>query len=105
MLLQKVILNFFEQALLRGKVVDGQRLRQLLQQFVGEFAAGGDTIEARLAVLERWWDLLVTEDEWQLLAVEFAVQTRHNPKIQEQLVQRMYRTMVLGEAVHGTAPQ
>ena len=24
---------------------------------------------------------------------------------QEQLVQRMYRTMVLGEAVHGTAPQ
>jgi AcrR family transcriptional regulator len=41
----------------------------LLQRFVGEFAAGGDTIE-------------------QLLALEFAVQTRHNPKVQAQLVER-----------------
>jgi AcrR family transcriptional regulator len=60
----------------------------LLQQFVADFAAGGDTIEARLAVLERWWDLLLADDSWQLLAVEFAVQTRHNPNVQEQLVQR-----------------
>src|SRR5205085_3852275 len=59
-----------------------------LQRFVADFAAGGTTIEDRLAVLERWFEILLTEEEWQLLAVEFAVQTRHNPKIQEQLAQR-----------------
>ena len=59
-----------------------------LQSFVADFAAGGTTIEDRLAVLDRWFDVLLTEEEWQLLAVEFAVQTRHNPKIQEQLAQR-----------------
>jgi AcrR family transcriptional regulator len=60
----------------------------LLQKFVGEFAAGGDTIEDRLAVLERWWEVLLADEEWQLLALEFAVQTRHNKKIQAQLVER-----------------
>ena len=59
-----------------------------LQRFVSDFAAGGTTIEDRLAVLERWFEILLTEEEWQLLAVEFAVQTRHNRKIQEQLAQR-----------------
>ena len=59
-----------------------------LQRFVGEFAAGGDTIEDRLAVLERWSDILLAEDEWQVLAVEFAVQTRRNRKIQQQLAER-----------------
>jgi AcrR family transcriptional regulator len=59
-----------------------------LQSFVADFAAGGTTIEDRLAVLERWFEILLTEEEWQLLAVEFAVQTRHNRKIQEQLAQR-----------------
>jgi AcrR family transcriptional regulator len=67
-----------------------------LQTFVADFAAGGDTIEDRLAVLERWWDILLADDDWQLLAMEFAVQTRRNPKIQEQLAQRekMVRTAV-----------
>jgi AcrR family transcriptional regulator len=59
-----------------------------LQNFVVDFAAGGTTIEDRLVVLERWFEILLSEEEWQLLAVEFAVQTRHNPKIQEQLAQR-----------------
>ena len=59
-----------------------------LQKFVGEFAAGGDTIEDRLAVLERWWEVLLAEDEYQLLAMEFAVQTRRNPKIMAQLAER-----------------
>jgi hypothetical protein len=53
-----------------------------------DFAAGGKTIEDRLAVLERWWDILLADEDWQLLAVEFAVQTRRNQKIQEQLAQR-----------------
>ncbi|MGH9037351.1 MAG: TetR/AcrR family transcriptional regulator [Acidimicrobiia bacterium] len=67
-----------------------------LQRFMADFAAGGDTIEDRLAVLEQWWDILLADEEWQLLAVEFAVQTRRNPKIQEQLVarERMVRTAV-----------
>ncbi|HVW33975.1 MAG TPA: TetR/AcrR family transcriptional regulator [Acidimicrobiia bacterium] len=67
-----------------------------LQDFVADFASGGTTIEDRLSVLERWFEVLLTEEEWQLLAVEFAVQTRHNPKIQEQLAQRerMMRTAV-----------
>jgi AcrR family transcriptional regulator len=60
----------------------------LLQRFLGEFAAGGDTIEQRLAVLEQWWDVFVADEAWQLLALEFAVQTRHNPKVQAQLVER-----------------
>jgi AcrR family transcriptional regulator len=59
-----------------------------LQKFVAEFAAGGDTIEDRLAVLERWWEVLLAEDEYQLLAMEFAVQTRRNPKIMAQLAER-----------------
>jgi AcrR family transcriptional regulator len=59
-----------------------------LQSFVGEFAAGGDTIEDRLAVLERWLERLLAEDDWQVLAVEFAVHTRRNPKIQQQLAER-----------------
>ena len=59
-----------------------------LQKFVGEFAGGGDTIEDRLAVLERWWEVLLAEDEFQLLAMEFAVQTRRNPKIMAQLAER-----------------
>jgi AcrR family transcriptional regulator len=59
-----------------------------LQTFVVDFAAGGKTIEDRLAVLERWWDILLADEDWQLLAVEFAVQTRRNQKIQEQLAQR-----------------
>ena len=60
----------------------------LLQTFVGEFAAGGDTIEDRLAVLEQWLETLLADDDWQVFAVEFAVHTRRNPKIQEQLAQR-----------------
>jgi AcrR family transcriptional regulator len=59
-----------------------------LQKFVAEFAVGGDTIEDRLAVLERWWEVLLSEDEYQLLAMEFAVQTRRNPKIMAQLAER-----------------
>ncbi|MGH9008225.1 MAG: TetR/AcrR family transcriptional regulator [Acidimicrobiia bacterium] len=59
-----------------------------LQRFVGEFAAGGDTIEDRLAVLEQWLEMLLAEDDWQVLAVEFAVHTRRNPKIQQQLAER-----------------
>jgi hypothetical protein len=59
-----------------------------LQKFIGEFAAGGDTIEDRLAVLERWLEMLLSEDDWQVLAVEFAVHTRRNPKIQQQLAER-----------------
>jgi AcrR family transcriptional regulator len=59
-----------------------------LQAFVGEFAAGGDTIEDRLAVLERWLEMLLSEDDWQVLAVEFAVHTRRNPTIQQQLAER-----------------
>jgi AcrR family transcriptional regulator len=67
-----------------------------LQNFVADFAAGGSTIENRLAVLERWFDVLMGEDEWQVLAMEFAVQTRRNPKIQQQLAERekMVRTAV-----------
>jgi hypothetical protein len=63
---------------------------------VAEFAAGGETIDDRLAVLERWWDVLLADDEWQLLALEFAVQTRRNRKIQAQLAERekMVRTAV-----------
>jgi AcrR family transcriptional regulator len=59
-----------------------------LQKFVGEFAAGGETIEDRLGVLERWLEMLLAEDDWQVLAVEFAVHTRRNPKIQQQLAER-----------------
>jgi len=59
-----------------------------LQKFVAEFAAGGDTIEDRLAVLEHWLEMLLAEDDWQVLAVEFAVHTRRNPKIQQQLAER-----------------
>lgn len=67
-----------------------------LQRFLADFAAGGETIDDRLAVLEHWWDILLADEEWQLLAVEFAVQTRRNPRIQEQLVarERMVRTAV-----------
>jgi AcrR family transcriptional regulator len=67
-----------------------------LQKFVTDFAAGGDTIDDRLVVLERWLEILLADDEWQILALEFAVATRHNPKIQEQLAQRerMVRTAV-----------
>ena len=60
----------------------------LLQKFVGEFAAGGDTIEDRLAVLERWLETLLADDDWQVFAVEFAVHTRRNPKIQQQVAER-----------------
>jgi AcrR family transcriptional regulator len=67
-----------------------------LQKFVTEFAAGGETIEERLGVLERWLEVALADEKWQLLALEFAVQTRHNQKIQEQLAQRerMMRTAV-----------
>jgi AcrR family transcriptional regulator len=67
-----------------------------LQKFMADFTAGGDTIDDRMAVLERWWDILLADEEWQLLAVEFAVQTRRNPEIQEQIVarERMVRTAV-----------
>jgi AcrR family transcriptional regulator len=60
----------------------------LLQTFVGEFAAGGDTIEDRLGVLERWLETLLSDDDWQVFAVEFAVHTRRNPEIQQQLAER-----------------
>ena len=59
-----------------------------LQTFVTDFAAGGATIDDRLAVLERWLEKLLADDAWQLLALEFAVQTRRNPKIQAQLAER-----------------
>ena len=59
-----------------------------LQNFVAEFAAGGETIEDRLGVLEKWLESLLADDAWQLLALEFAVQTRRNPKIQQQLAER-----------------
>ncbi|HEV8627397.1 MAG TPA: TetR/AcrR family transcriptional regulator [Acidimicrobiia bacterium] len=67
-----------------------------LQKFVTEFAAGGETIEERLGVLERWLEVALADEKWQLLALEFATQTRHNQKIQEQLAQRerMMRTAV-----------
>jgi AcrR family transcriptional regulator len=67
-----------------------------LQTFVTDFAAGGETIDDRLGVLERWLERLVADEAWQLLALEFAVQTRHNRKVQEQLAERerMVRTAV-----------
>ena len=67
-----------------------------LQRFVADFAAGGATIDDRLGVLERWLDVVLADDDWQLLALEFAVQTRRNQKIQEQLAARekMMRTAV-----------
>lgn len=67
-----------------------------LQRFVADFAAGGATIDDRLGVLERWLDFVLADDDWQLLALEFAVQTRRNQKIQEQLAARekMMRTAV-----------
>jgi AcrR family transcriptional regulator len=68
-------------------VLENQFFAQL-QTFVGDFAAGGDTIEDRLGVLERWLDKLFADEQWQLLALEFAVQTRRNPKIQAQLAER-----------------
>ena len=68
----------------------------LLQTFLGEFAAGGETIEDRLTVLERWLETLLADDDWQVLAVEFAVHTRRNPEIQQQLAarERMVRAAV-----------
>lgn len=68
-------------------VLENQFFAQL-QTFVGDFAAGGDTIEDRLGVLERWLDKLFADEQWQLLALEFAVQTRRNQKIQAQLAER-----------------
>src|SRR5579884_2683375 len=69
-------------------VLENQFFSQL-QTFVADFAAaGGDTIEDRLGVLERWLDKLFADEQWQLLALEFAVQTRRNPKIQAQLAER-----------------
>jgi len=69
-------------------VLENQFFSQL-QTFVADFAAaGGETIDARLGVLERWLDKLFADEQWQLLALEFAVQTRRNPKIQAQLAQR-----------------
>jgi AcrR family transcriptional regulator len=67
-----------------------------LQKFITEFATGGESIEDRLAVLARWLEVALADEKWQLLALEFAVQTRHNQKIQEQLAQReaMMRTAV-----------
>ena len=67
-----------------------------LQKFVTDFAAGGESIDDRLGVLERWLEQLVADEAWQLLALEFAVQTRHNRKVQEQLAERerMVRTAV-----------
>ena len=67
-----------------------------LQKFVTDFAAGGETIEERLGVLERWLEVALADEKWQLLALEFATQTRRNQKIQEQLAQRerMMRTAV-----------
>jgi AcrR family transcriptional regulator len=67
-----------------------------LQKFVGEFAAGGDTIEDRLVVLEQWLETLLADDDWQVLAVEFAVHARRNPKIMQQVAEqeRMVRTAV-----------
>lgn len=58
------------------------------QAFLVDFAAGGTTIDERLAVLERWWDILLAEEEWQVLAIEFAVQVRHNERIQQNVAQR-----------------
>jgi AcrR family transcriptional regulator len=68
----------------------------LLQKFVGEFAAGGDTIEDRLVVLEQWLETLLADDDWQVLAVEFAVHARRNPQIMQQVAaqERMMRTAV-----------
>ena len=68
----------------------------LLQTFVGEFAAGGDTIEDRLVVLEQWLETLLADDDWQVLAVEFAVHARRNPEIMQQVAEqeRMMRTAV-----------
>src|SRR5947208_5485865 len=59
-----------------------------LQKFVTEFAAGGETIEERLGVLERWLEVAMADEKWQLLALEFAVHTRHNHRIQVQMAQR-----------------
>jgi AcrR family transcriptional regulator len=72
------------------------RFFSLLQNFVGEFAAGGDTIEDRLVVLEQWLEMLLSDDDWQVLAVEFAVHARRNPKIMQQVAQqeRMMRMAV-----------
>jgi AcrR family transcriptional regulator len=68
-------------------VLENQFFAQL-QTFVADFAAGGETIEDRLGVLERWLDKLFADEQWQLLALEFAVQTRRNQKIQAQLAHR-----------------
>jgi AcrR family transcriptional regulator len=69
-----------------------------LEVFIGEFMGGGGTIDDRLAVIERWWDLILADEAWQLLAIEFAAQARHNPAVQHRLAQhqRLVRAAVTG---------
>lgn len=58
------------------------------QTFATELAAAEHTVEARKAVLERWWEKVVGEQKWRLLAVEFSAFARKNRRLQGQLAER-----------------
>ncbi|MGH9188220.1 MAG: TetR/AcrR family transcriptional regulator, partial [Acidimicrobiales bacterium] len=79
-------------AVLEGRVLGlADRLRE-------DFAAAEPTVDARLAVLERWWETLLGDEEWAQLGAEFVLATRGTPAIRRQIAERLQvaRTLVVG---------
>lgn len=46
------------------------------------------TVDARLDTFERWWEKVVAERDWRLLAVEFALLARRNRSLRRDLARR-----------------
>ena len=61
---------------------------QLMMEFTLEFSAAPPDIDARVAVVERWWTKIMEETGWRLLMLEFAFNARDSERLQTELAQR-----------------
>ncbi|MGH9246848.1 MAG: TetR/AcrR family transcriptional regulator [Acidimicrobiales bacterium] len=70
-------------------------LAVLDRHYAGQFVALRDelahavrTVDARLEVVERWWDKIIGEQDWRLLTAEFTLHARRNRKLRARLARR-----------------
>jgi AcrR family transcriptional regulator len=67
-------------------VLDAIHTEQMLR--ISTAIAGAQTLDERLAAFQRWADDTIGERSWTALEVEFAIHTRHDRRLRDELAKR-----------------
>ncbi|HEX4704741.1 MAG TPA: TetR/AcrR family transcriptional regulator [Pseudonocardiaceae bacterium] len=84
-------------------VLDAIHTEQMIR--IGTAIAGTGTLDERLAAFQRWADDTIGERSWTALEVEFAIHTRHDPRLRDELARRDegIRAVIAGVLAEGAA--